>query len=114
MAMLSRIGDELVVMLNDLEKAGAMRGDVHVPVWAMRSVRVSTNPFRELRGMRAPGTGIPGVIALGTWRTKGAKVFAAVYRGGPAVVVELSGAEFRRLIVSAHDAVALADSLSVA
>ena len=110
MAMLSRIGDELVIMLNDLEKAGAMRGDVHVPVW----VRVSTNPFRELRGMRAPGTGIPGVIALGTWRSKGAKDFAAVYRGGPAVVVELSGAEFRRLIVSAHDAVALADSLSVA
>jgi hypothetical protein len=114
MAMLSHVGDELVVTLNDLEKAGAMRGDVHVPASAVRLVRVSTNPFRELQGMRAPGTGIPGVIALGTWRSKGAKDFAAVYRGGPAVVVELAGAEFRRLIVSAHDAVAVADRLSVA
>jgi hypothetical protein len=114
MAMLSRIGDELVVTLNDLEKMGAMRGDVRVPVFAVRSVRVSTNPFRELQGMRAPGTGIPGVIALGTWRSKSAKDFAAVYRGGPAVVVELQDAEFRRLIVSAHDAVAVADKLSAA
>ena len=51
------------------------------------------------------------MIALGTWRSKGAKDFVAVYRGGPAVVVELEGAEFRRLVVSAHDAVAVAESL---
>ncbi len=111
MAMLRRVGDELVVTLNDLEKAGALRGDVHVPASALRSVRVSASPFAELQGLRAPGTGIPGVIALGTWRSKGAKVFAAVYRGGPAVVVELEGAEFGRLIVSAHDAETVAESL---
>jgi hypothetical protein len=111
MALLRRIGDELVVTLNDLEKTGALRGDVHVPFSAVRSVRVSTSPFVDLQGMRAPGTGIPGVIALGTWRSKGAKDFVAVYRGGPAVVVELEGAEFRRLVVSAHDAVAVAESL---
>jgi GTP-binding protein Era len=111
MALLRRIGDEIVVTLNDLEKTGALRGDVHVPFSAVRSVRVSTSPFVDLQGMRAPGTGIPGVIALGTWRSKGAKDFVAVYRGGPAVVVELEGAEFRRLVVSAHDAVAVAELL---
>ncbi len=111
MALLRRIGDELVVTLNDLEKTGALRGDVHVPCSAVRSVRVSTSPFVDLKGLRAPGTGIPGVIALGTWRSKGAKDFVAVYRGGPAVVVELEGAEFRRLVVSAHDAEAVAESL---
>ena len=111
MALLRRVGDEIVVTLNDLEKVGALRGDVRVPFTAVRSVRVSPSPFVDLRGMRAPGTGIPGVIALGTWRSKGAKDFAAVYRGGPAVVVKPEGAEFRRLIVSAHDAAAVADSL---
>ena len=57
----------------------------------------------ELRGLRAPGTGIPGVIALGTWRSKGAKDFAAVYRGGPAVVVELARAG---IAVRAHRRIA--------
>ena len=91
MATLRREGDEIVVKLNDLEKAGALHGDVRVPASAVRDVRVSTTPFRELRGIRAPGAGVPGVIALGTWRSRSGKDFAALYRGGPAVVVELEG-----------------------
>ena len=111
MALLRREGPELVVLLNDLEKAGAFRGNVRVPAAAVRDVRVSESPFRELRGLRSPGTGWPGVIALGTWRGGGGKDFAALYRGGPAVVVELEGAEFRRLLVSAHDAADVVEAL---
>jgi hypothetical protein len=113
MATLRREGDELVVRLNDLEKLGALRGDVRIPFTAVRSARVSAQPFRELRGIRAPGTGFPGVIAIGTWRYRGGKDFAALYRGGPAVVVELAGADFERLLVSAHDAAAVRDELNV-
>jgi hypothetical protein len=111
MARVVREGDELAVRLNDLEKAGALRGDVRVPMSSVRSVTVSTTPFRDLRGIRAPGTGLPGVVALGTWRYRGGKDFAALYRGGPALVIELDGAEYRRLLVSAHDAVALREEL---
>ena len=111
MALLRREGPELVVVLNDLEKAGALRGDVRVPASSVRDVRVADAPFGELQGMRAPGTGRPGVIALGTWRGNGYKDFVALYRGGPAVVVELEGARWRRLLVSAHDAPAVVERL---
>jgi hypothetical protein len=111
-ALLRREGSELVVVLNDLEKAGALRGDVRVPASAVREVRVTDSPFAELQGVRAPGTGLPGVIALGTWRGNGYKDFAALYRGGPAVVVELEGASWRRLLVSAHDAPAVVERLT--
>ena len=114
MAMLRREGDELVVLLNDLEKVGALHGSVRVPASAVRMVRMTEQPFRELRGIRAPGTGLPGVTALGTWRYRGGKDFAALYRGGPAVIVELNGAEFNRLLVSAQDAVRVRDELSSA
>jgi hypothetical protein len=112
MAAIRLEGEELVVRLNDLEKAGAFRGDVRVPVAAIRAARVTERPFREIKGLRAPGTGFPGVIALGTWRYSGGKDFVAVYRGGPAVVVELEGAAFSRLIVSEQDAAAVAASLA--
>lgn len=113
MATIRREGDEIVVRLNDMEKAGALRGDVRVPASAVKSVRVTQTPFRDLRGIRAPGTGLPGVVALGTWRYSGGKDFAAVYRGGPAVVVELEGAPYKRLLVSAHDAADVVASLGV-
>jgi hypothetical protein len=111
MATLRREGDELVVLLNDLEKIGGLRAGPRVPLSAIRDVRVTENPFRELHGLRAPGTAIPGVIAVGTWRYRGGKDFAALYRGGPAVVVELEGAELSRLLVSAHDAALIREEL---
>jgi len=111
MATLRREGSELVLLLNDLEKLGALHGEIRVPAAAIRAVRVTSNPFRELRGVRSPGTGLPGVIALGTWRGKSSRDFAALYRGGPAVIVELEGTRYRRLLVSAHDADVVAEAL---
>ena len=52
------------------------------------------------------GTGIPGVVALCTLRGRGFRDFAAVYRKGPAVVIEADGAEFNRVTVSCADAAA--------
>lgn len=111
MATIRHEGGELVVKLNDLEKAGALRGDVRVPWSAVRDLRVTEHPFRELKGIRSPGTGIPGVIALGTYRGSGRKDFAALYRGGPAIVVTLEGAGWNRLLVSDHHAAALVEQL---
>jgi hypothetical protein len=111
MATLRREGDELVVLLNDLEKLGALRGGPRVPLSTVRDVRVTDNPFRELRGMRTPGSGLPGVLALGTWRYRGGKDFAALYRGGPALVIELEGSGLNRLLISAHDAALIREEL---
>lgn len=104
MADLAVEGAAVVVRLTPLEKLGAMRGDVRVPLTAVTAVRVSEDPWSELRGMRMPGTGIPGVIALCTLRGAGVRDFAAVYGRRPAVVVEASGADFGRLTVSCDDA----------
>ena len=114
MATIRREGDEVVVKLNDLERLGALHGDLRVPATAVRTVRLTEQPFREIRGIRAPGTGVPRVLALGTWRYSGGKDFVVVHRNEPGIVVELEGAGFKRLIVSSHDAALLADALQPA
>jgi hypothetical protein len=96
--------DELVVHLSLLERLGAFRGDVRIPLSTMTAVRVSADPWSELRGIRAPGTGFPGVISLCTRRGEGIRDFAAVYGHAPAVVVETHGADFDRLVISRSDA----------
>lgn len=104
-------GDDLVVRLRPLERVGALHGDVRAPLRAVADVEASDRPFAPVRGIRAPGTGIPGVVALGTWRRPGAKDFLALRRGQPAVVVRLRGHAFDRLLVSTGEADAVAAAI---
>lgn len=114
-ATLSTQGTELVVGLSTLERLGALKpSEPRVPLAAVTSVRVSDSPWRELRGLRAPGTGFPGVIALGTMRFRGGRDFACVYLRRPAVVVDLDRAFYARLIVCARDVTAVADRIAQA
>ena len=109
MARLDVAGDELILHLSGLERLGAfVRGDARIPLTAVRGARAVEDAWQELRGIRSPGTGFPGVIALGTRRFGGGKDFAAVYGKGPGVVVDLVGVDFARLVVSIRDAEAVA------
>jgi hypothetical protein len=101
-------GDDLVLQLRPMEKAEGMHGDIRMPLSAVTAVRSVDDPWSELRGIRAPGTGLPNVIAVGTRRGNFGKDFAAVHGKGPAVVVELDGADYGRLVVTMEDAPARA------
>jgi hypothetical protein len=100
---------ELVVQLSRLEKLGTLHADVRVPLSQVVWARAVEHPWSALRGMRLPGTGIPGVIMLGTKRGRFGADFAAVYKDRPAVAVELRDAAFQRLTVD--DAATVARSL---
>jgi hypothetical protein len=93
MARLGVEGDELVLNLWNGETGGFHR-DIGVPVSTVCEVRWTNDPWSELRGIRAPGTGIPGVM----------KDFAAIHGQVPAVVVELEGADYGRLVVTEESA----------
>ena len=104
MATLMLDGPDLVVRLSPLEKLAAFRGNVRVPLHAVRSAQAEPDPWSALRGIRAPGTGIPGVIAYGARRFDGGPDFAAVLGSRPAVRVDLDGeSPFARLVVSVAD-----------
>jgi hypothetical protein len=91
---------ELVLRLSPLEKVGALQGDVRVDLSHVKGAWVTATPWSELRGYRAPGTGIPWVIMLGTTRGSFGKDFCAVYGRKPALIVELEAASFKRLLIS--------------
>jgi hypothetical protein len=104
MAKLIVEGPDLVVQMSSLEKLGAVRGDVRVPLSTVQSAEIEPHPWSAVRGIRAAGTGIPGVIVLGTRRFLHGKDFAAVVRGKQTVRVELSQeSPFSRLLVSVDD-----------
>jgi hypothetical protein len=97
--------DELVVALSWLERVAAFRGNVHIPLGSIQSVSIQEAPYSSLRGIRAPGTGIPGVIAYGVrLMTGGRPDFAALHGRGPAILIELApGASFATVLVTVGD-----------
>jgi hypothetical protein len=101
-------GDDLVLHMHAAEKAEGFHGDIRVPLRAVTDVHAVDTAWPHLRGLRAPGTGLPNVIAVGTRRGEFGKDFAAVHGTGPAVVVVLAGAEYGRLVVTMDDAAAVA------
>jgi hypothetical protein len=103
---------DLVLHLTGLEKMEGLHGDIKVPRSSVRVVRWVADAWPELRGIRAPGTGFPGVIAVGTRRGSGTKDFAVVHGKRPAVVVDLDGAEYNRLVVTDDRAEARAAELN--
>jgi hypothetical protein len=105
MATLAIQGSELCVCLTGLEKLAAMSGGVRVPLAAVSAIAVEPDPWGALRGIRAPGTGIPGVIAYGVRRATGGRPdFVAVHGRGSAIRVELGPtARFERLLVTVAD-----------
>ena len=84
MASLIVDGSDLVVKMSEVETFEALHRDIRVRLSTVRAVRVVDDAWPELRGIRAPGTGIPGVIAVGTRRGSFGKDFAVVHGGDPA------------------------------
>ena len=100
MARLLIEDQRLHLSLNGWEQLGALHADIRVPLSHVVKAELIENPWRILRGIRAPALGIRRFITLGTMRAKRNKDFCAIYGGRIAVVVHLRDEPFKRLIVT--------------
>ena len=57
----------------------------------------------EPKGLRAPGTHIPGVLVAGTFHQDGERVFWDVHDAAKAVVIELADEKYQRLVIEVDD-----------
>lgn len=100
MALLIPQGGYLRVSMARKEELGALKWSFSVPLKQVINIARVSDLWVHLRGIRAPGTGFPGVIMLGTTRYQGKKDFNAVYGHKPGFVVTLSGNEFTRILIT--------------
>jgi hypothetical protein len=98
------IEDESVtVLLSFAEKVESIHGHVTVPRSALIGARVVADGMREVHGIRAPGTEVPGRIKIGTFRDASGTTFAVCHGHAPAVVLELTGTSFDRIVATVDD-----------
>jgi len=111
MAELIIEGDDLVVHLSTAEKLEAVHGEVRVPLDSVKSVEVLDDAMSAIHGIRV-GTGVPGLVAIGTFTSRTAKIFAVVHHDTPrGVRVTLDGDHFDEIIVGCPHPEIVAESL---
>jgi len=103
--------DRLVVRLSTWEAIGALRKSPKYPLAAVTGAEWVDRPMDHVRGLRFPGTAVPGIVALGSWVGRHGRDFVAAYRR-PGVVISLEGQPDRRLILSVDPSSSVREQLS--
>ena len=100
MAKLIREGNELVLSLSFWEKLGALHSSPRTTIRSVAKIEFPEKLWsaQVLRGIRAPGTGIPFVLLLGTMRGMGYRDFVAINGREKGVILTLNSASFARWI----------------
>jgi len=95
-------GVNLILHLSYWEKIGGLKKGLVIPKTQLVSKSISKNPWSRtvIKGWRAPGTGFPFLILLGTMRYKGGRDFAAIYKRRPVAIYEFKDALYRRWIIT--------------
>jgi hypothetical protein len=100
MAIVRVIDEELILELSFWERVGALHSSPRVSLNAVTKVEFIDNLWsnKVLRGVRAPGTGIPYKVLLGTMRGREFRDFTAIKGRGAGVEICLNEGPFERWI----------------
>jgi hypothetical protein len=105
MAYFERFGSYVILVLSPKEKFFGLHSSPQAKISEIISVRKVDNTWswKIMKGIRAFGTGLPPVIALGTWRYRRGKNFLAVYGKRPGYVITFKSGEFKQWIVTPNN-----------
>jgi hypothetical protein len=81
--------DLLKVHVHGTHKLWALKSEIDIPLAAIRSVTADPVRARHAKGIRNPGTSIPGVLNAGTFYEGVHRVFWDVHNPDRAIVIEL-------------------------
>lgn len=108
---------QLEVVLSPIERALSFRkGSVRIERARIARVQLTDDAWTWLRGVPSPGTHVPGVFAMGTWKSASGSDFVVVRRRTPAVVIDVDPSgdgdvEFHRVVLSTRHGVQLVQAL---
>ncbi|NXY94129.1 hypothetical protein HYE82_06910 [Streptomyces sp. BR123] len=99
MARITVENTALIVTVEGLDKLWALKSRLEIPLANVRGATHDPGIIRDRKGVRAPGTHLPGVITAGTWHHEGERIFWDVRNPEKAIVIELADVRYTRLIV---------------
>ena len=105
----------LVVEVQGADKFFALKSRLVIPL--AHVVRADTDPAaarKGWKGLRLPGTSIPGVLTAGSFYWRGVWTFWDVRRADRTIVIDLRNERYSRLVVEVADPEAAVRMISAA
>lgn len=97
-------GGNLVLNVRGLDKLWSFKSRLSIPIQHVRGARFDPGVAHGWwKGLRAPGTYIPGVIAAGTFYREEKRIFWDVHDPERTIVIELEDERYDELIVEVKD-----------
>lgn len=97
-------GLNLRITLTRPEKCAALRGDLVIPREQLRSVQYAPVIWDQMQHRITPmGVGYRGQVMVGAAWTPQSHDFCLLSRGGPGLVINLSGNAYDRILISLPD-----------
>jgi hypothetical protein len=101
MTKVSTSDGKLIVDVQGWDKLWSLQSRLEIPLDHIRGVRTAAE--ERVRGIRLPGTYIPGVITAGTFLQEGSWVFWDVHDPEKAIAIDLQDERFSALIIEVVD-----------
>lgn len=104
MAEVELTQEALIVRVQGMDQLWALKSRLEIPLFHV--VGAEADPEVALawwKGIRAPGTYVPGVIAAGTFYQEGEKVFWDLHDPEKTVVIWLKDEKYSRLVMEVED-----------
>jgi len=100
MAILVTDGTEIRLKMSPLERLGALVSPPTARLDQVQSIQFIDELWSKdvLRGVRAPGTGLPYMVLIGVMRGRGYKDFCVIKRRKPGVIITFSSGKYERWI----------------
>jgi hypothetical protein len=96
--------DNLVVHVKGMDRLWSLKSRLEIPLAHVLGAEVDPHAAQGWRkGLRAPGTHLPGVITAGTFYQEGDRVFWDVHDPEKAIVIRLEDERYARLVIEVED-----------
>jgi hypothetical protein len=101
MTTVSTSDDTLIIEIKGWDQVWALKRRLDIPLNHVTRIRGAADEIP--RGIRIPGTHLPGVIAAGTFYDGGEKAFWAVHNSERAIAIDLHDEEYSMLVLEVAD-----------
>ena len=104
MAEVELAENTLIVHVRGMDRLWALKSRLEIPLTHVVGAEVDPQVAQGWRkGIRAPGTHVPGVITAGTFYQDGERVFWDVHDPERSVVIQLKDERYARLVIEVDD-----------